>query len=62
MGVKAAKMNIYIDYIPRKQGYCYGILGTNKHIKWNLSIYANPDRVKEEVYKLYPEAVIHVRD
>ena len=55
-------MNIYIDYSPRDNGYYYGILGEDGYIKWNNSIFAMLDKIKEEVYEKYPDAVILVRD
>ena len=55
-------MDIYIDYCPRKNGYCYGILGEDGYVKWNTSIFAMLDKAKQEVYEKYPNAVIHVRD
>jgi len=55
-------MDIYIDYVQRKNGYCYGILGKDGYIQWNGSIFSELYQVKDEAYRLYPDAVILVKD
>ncbi len=55
------KMAVYIDYVPTKNGYCYGILGENGYVKWNTSIFASLDKAKEAVYTKYTSLVnLHI--